>query len=455
MEKNLGKVLDGAKINEFNFVCRQPVSDEFIVAYGTFPNRSVTTIIGRVVDIIAINRYFTDVNAIQYIDEENQELHRYTVFKAQVQCIANIIDNKVVGPTTPPNPGTNVYAAPVSVLHNVLGSSTEGIHIGSLASNPDVPIRFAVDRLLRTHLAIIGHTGSGKSWLAKVIARELTEKNHRKVIIFDPANEYKDIISKINAQYISTSEFRYPLDLSFLGTIFSLSPSEKVLLGQSLRHSMSQLQLPISSDTKLEISSSKRHSITTLEIAQGLRGNGKVVNSVRSKLAQIELQLSNTPTNFNLQKSTIFHIAGTNSVKQQIALRYCLDHIISLRTAAQIPPLLLIIEEAHNYVPSLSTSLCKSDIIYIARQGRKLGLSLCLVTQRPRHVDPTVLSQCGNMFLFRMQNVDDVDHVLSLSPVSNPNIRKKLFGLWIGECLALGDILNFLAVSKIKDYRLR
>ncbi len=54
---------------------------------------------------------------------------------------------------------------------------------------------------------------------------------------------------------------------------------------------------------------------------------------------------------------------------------------------------LIIIEEAHNYIPSVRSTLCKEAIVRVAREGRKYGISLCFITQRPRNFDQTAFSQ--------------------------------------------------------------
>jgi len=83
-------------------------------------------------------------------------------------------------------------------------------------------------------------------------------------------------------------------------------------------------------------------------------------------------------------------------------------------------PLTLVCEEAHRYVPAearLGFEPCKRAIAKIAKEGRKYGVALCIVSQRPSEVDPTILSQCNTVFALRMSN--DRDQALIRSAVSD------------------------------------
>ena len=83
-------------------------------------------------------------------------------------------------------------------------------------------------------------------------------------------------------------------------------------------------------------------------------------------------------------------------------------------------PVTLVCEEAHRYVPANATlgfEPCKRAIAKIAKEGRKYGASLCIVTQRPAEIDPTILSQCNTVFALRMSN--DRDQAIVASAVAD------------------------------------
>ncbi|HWK38961.1 MAG TPA: DUF87 domain-containing protein, partial [Hyphomicrobium sp.] len=105
-------------------------------------------------------------------------------------------------------------------------------------------------------------------------------------------------------------------------------------------------------------------------------------------------------------------------------------------------PLNLVCEEAHRYVPAsdhLGFEPCKRAIAKIAKEGRKYGVSLCIVSQRPAEVDPTILSQCNTVFALRMSNDRDQEIVTSAISDTGSGLLEFLPSLGQREALAFGD----------------
>jgi hypothetical protein len=105
-------------------------------------------------------------------------------------------------------------------------------------------------------------------------------------------------------------------------------------------------------------------------------------------------------------------------------------------------PLTLVCEEAHRYVPAadhLGFEPCKRAIARIAKEGRKYGVALCIVSQRPAEVDPTILSQCNTVFALRMSNDRDQEIVTSAITDTGSGLLEFLPSLGQREALAFGD----------------
>jgi len=105
-------------------------------------------------------------------------------------------------------------------------------------------------------------------------------------------------------------------------------------------------------------------------------------------------------------------------------------------------PLLVVLEEAHNYLRVNSKNIASRTIQQIAKEGRKYGIGLCLVSQRPSELDETVLSQCGTMISLRMNNNRDKAHVLGAMQDEMKNMVDMLSGLKTGEALITGESVN-------------
>jgi DNA segregation ATPase FtsK/SpoIIIE-like protein len=105
-------------------------------------------------------------------------------------------------------------------------------------------------------------------------------------------------------------------------------------------------------------------------------------------------------------------------------------------------PVTLVCEEAHRYVPvnsALGFEPCKRAIAKIAKEGRKYGASLCIVTQRPAEIDPTILSQCNTVFALRMSNERDQAIVASAVADTGSGLLEFLPSLGEREAIAFGD----------------
>jgi hypothetical protein len=109
---------------------------------------------------------------------------------------------------------------------------------------------------------------------------------------------------------------------------------------------------------------------------------------------------------------------------------------------AKAPPILLVCEEAHRYVPrddQTGFAPTKRSISRIAKEGRKYGLSLCLVTQRPSELSVSSLSQCNTIFALRLGNEHDLEFVRNAVPDSSRWLTDALPALNTQEALVLGD----------------
>jgi DNA helicase HerA-like ATPase len=105
-------------------------------------------------------------------------------------------------------------------------------------------------------------------------------------------------------------------------------------------------------------------------------------------------------------------------------------------------PITLICEEAHAYIPRESASQfagARKSMERIAKEGRKYGVGLAVVSQRPHEVSETVLSQCGTFICLRITNPDDQAYIRKLVPESEGDLVSVLAGLGRGEALILGE----------------
>ncbi|MDD3536118.1 MAG: DUF87 domain-containing protein, partial [Candidatus Cloacimonetes bacterium] len=115
-------------------------------------------------------------------------------------------------------------------------------------------------------------------------------------------------------------------------------------------------------------------------------------------------------------------------------------------------PVMIVCEEAHNYIPQSNDSMYKSSrksIERIAKEGRKYGLNLMVVSQRPSEVSSTIFAQCNNFIALRLTNDNDQHYIRRLLPESSSAITEILPNLSPGECLVVGDAVVIPAIIQM------
>lgn len=115
-------------------------------------------------------------------------------------------------------------------------------------------------------------------------------------------------------------------------------------------------------------------------------------------------------------------------------------------------PFMLVCEEAHNYIPKnggAEYAASKHSIERIAKEGRKYGLNLMVVSQRPSEVSETIFSQCNNFIVLKLTNINDQNCIKNLLPDNNASLVDVLPTLSAGECLVVGDAVPLPAVIKL------
>ncbi|MFJ5162057.1 ATP-binding protein [Pantoea sp. NPDC088449] len=116
-------------------------------------------------------------------------------------------------------------------------------------------------------------------------------------------------------------------------------------------------------------------------------------------------------------------------------------------------PVLLVCEEAHNYVPASDYAAYRASrksIERIAKEGRKYGLSLMVISQRPSEVSPTIFSQCNNFVALRLTNKTDQNYIKGLLPENTNSISDFLPSLTSGEALVVGDAVLMPSIVQLE-----
>ncbi|MEM0476296.1 MAG: ATP-binding protein, partial [Candidatus Aenigmatarchaeota archaeon] len=116
-------------------------------------------------------------------------------------------------------------------------------------------------------------------------------------------------------------------------------------------------------------------------------------------------------------------------------------------------PIFVIIEEAHILIPKEFDTFSKYWASRIAREGRKFGVGLCLVSQRPKALDANVLSQANNMIILKLVEPNDQKYVQAASEMLTDELLVHLSSLNIGEAIVIGPMIKIPALVKIHEFQ--
>jgi hypothetical protein len=146
---------------------------------------------------------------------------------------------------------------------------------------------------------------------------------------------------------------------------------------------------------------------------------------------------------------TVIDLSGTPSVVTDTivgaVLRIMYDGLFwgrSLSSGGRRRPLLLVLEEAHRYLPKESAGRAQAVVRRIAKEGRKYGVGLMLVSQRPSEIDTTILAQCGTLMAMRLTNESDRSQIRSCASDNLEGLFAMLPILRTGEALVVGEAVG-------------
>ena len=367
---------------------------------------------------------------------------------------------------------TAVVYAPPAAAH---------VRIGQLRHDPDLPACLATDSLLGKNLAVLGSTGSGKSCAVAVVLQVLLDAHpFAHVLVVDPHNEYAAALGE-RALRLDPGNLELPYWLLTFEEIAVVLTSgedgrayaEGAILRDAIVRAKHLYAGPtaaenshITADTpvpyrlsdlsavieagmgnlnKPEGAAAYRHLLSRLASVREDRRYGFMFQSLylRDNLDAILGRLLRLPVAG--KPVTLLDISGVPSEVVNVVVSLLCRLIFEFALWSErehSPPLLLVCEEAHRYVPRDGLPVfepTRRAIDRIAKEGRKYGVSLCLVSQRPSELSTSSLSQCGTVVALRMSNERDQQFVRNALPDGFDWLIGALPALGTGEAVIVGE----------------
>lgn len=410
-------------------------------------------------------------------------------------------------------PPKKVEPADINEIKKIFEESLDDnkkFNFAKLSSNHTISVPVDGDKFFSKHIAIVGSTGSGKSHtVAKIIQNAVHGKNgeydgmnNSHVIIFDIHSEYKSAFP--NARFIDITTLRLPywlLNSDELQELFIDTESndhnqrnvfKEAVVESKKNHFMGDEEkkekIHFDSPLKFEIKDVILHAKDkNTEKKDGRQGSlfGKLSNFIsrfENKLTDRRLdfllgdasrdttfeEVLKTLIGYGEEKSnvTVIDLSGvpfdvlsiTVSLISRILFEYGYYYkklrIMESGNENEINnvPLLLVYEEAHKYAPNNEAAKYRASreaIERIAKEGRKYGITLLLVSQRPSEISETIFSQCNNFLAMRLTNPTDQNYVKRLLPDTMGNLIDMMPTLKVGESLLIGDAVVLPSVVQI------
>jgi hypothetical protein len=397
-----------------------------------------------------------------------------------------------MNPRQPPAPGAKVYRADDSTLQRILNKKQMGevgsATIGSLLLRDldAVPISLDVKALVSTHMAILAGTGSGKSYTAGVLIEELLRPyNRAAVLIFDPHGEY-GTLKALRGHPAFTDEDGYAPQVQVLNPeqitirISSLNYADiKMLLPEMserqqaiLHKAFNNLQAKQRKNARWDIND-LIFEVNAADIVQDKNGGDQPGSSASALEWKLE-KLANSPyfhafehltprDLFEPGQVTVLQMNEISQEEQQVicaailrqanqARMNTLKEKITAEDENYLPyPIFILLEEAHRFAPAHEPSRCKAVIRTILSEGRKFGLGVGLITQRPGKLDSDVLSQCMSQFIMRIVNPVDQDSLKYGVEAAGRDLLKELPALTKGQVIISGMCVNTPVLCQVRQ----
>jgi uncharacterized protein len=472
---------------------------------GTGGGAPVRRVLGRIIKRVPLQLYpdtflaEPEISPAQVAAMVGYDSHTNELFELHVAIMGYYerATGSFINPWIPPQSGKQIFLADNEMLSHILsrkqqrqpGSAT----IGSLLTRaPDaVPIVLSVKDLVSTHLAIIASTGAGKSYLASVMIEELMQPHNKAcVLIIDPHGEYGTLDQIANSsQFTEQGEGR---SSGYRAQVKVYRPDQvKVRVSTlnmgDMRHLLSEMtekQQYLLSRALRKVNEVKRGTpwgtadlkaaIKAVSRQKGDEENEGADDSstVHALTWRVEQRFENSYTFDDIQhldlpeifkpgQCTVLQLNDIDERDQQVVVATLLRRLNQARMDTErgkvhsgemyLPyPVFILLEEAHHFAPSGTEVVSTAILKQVLAEGRKFGIGVGLISQRPGKLDADVLSQCQTQCIMRIVNEIDQKSVAAAIEGVGRDLLDNLPALSKGQVIVAGAAVNTPVICRVR-----
>jgi uncharacterized protein len=387
-----------------------------------------------------------------------------------------------------PVPDTPVYLAEDADLSVAFAIYQRyGFSVGQVSLFENQRAYLDANKFFGKHIAVLGSSGSGKSCAVASMLQKVSKYPDTNIIILDIHNEYQKAFEG-SCNHLDIAEFELPYWLMNFDELREMFVDEKDenassqitvlkdLVIMSKKGKNPEMSTIITIDTPVyydlsEIRAKMQFLDSEKVTSGGIVKDGPFYGKFTRFLVRLDGKLNDPryafmfrPKKYILSitiNDLLSKILGADGSAQVTVLDLSgvpfdiVNTIVSLLARIIFDfnfwnpnrrdfPILLVFEEAHNYLPSNlnTTAAARKTVERIAKEGRKYGVSCMVVSQRPVEVSETILSQCNNYVILRLTNPLDQNYVRRLVPDSFASFTDVLPSLRQGEALIVGEAIS-------------
>src|SRR5438067_1331672 len=400
-----------------------------------------------------------------------------------------------VNPRIPPEPGDPVFLASSRTLADCLSPRHAGevgsAHVGSLLTREagEVPVVLSIKDVVSTHLAILASTGAGKSYTAGVLVEELMMPyNRAAVLVVDPHGEYDTLRTIEDDRRFHEERDGYKPEVKIFThervkvRFSSLTEADiKYLLpegtSEKMLHFLSQAfrQLTATRQNELWGYHDLRDEAKAQKYDGDARGEASNASSIEGLLWRLDSRFDKPNSIFSDNehiplaemflpgRCTVLQLSDIEQNEQQVAVATLLRRVnkarmMSVRGEAVRGsdndlsyPVFTLLEEAHRFAPAGQTVVSTNILKQILSEGRKFGVGVGLISQRPGKLDQDVLSQCMTQILLRIVNPIDQNNVAAAVEGASRDVLDELPALSKGQAIVVGASVNAPVLVSVRE----
>jgi DNA helicase HerA-like ATPase len=456
--REVGIILGSARPERVQFTAREAVRvGEYLVAetldgpvlYMVDKFENVSVLLSQELD------YVTAEEARRASAVNPRDRMRTGVARA-IGLIEELKRGRRIYPTVPPEPGASVTLADDGILSEVYNQKGKRwAEIGTLLRRSGVRVSVDLNAVASRHLAILAITGRGKSNFLALLAKRVAERNGTMVIV-DYHSEYVGLriprlrvtVPKLNPARLSAEE------LADVVGVRATADKQRAMLGKVVDR-----QLRTSQDFWNELENRLR-TIAESEKARD-RDTASRLLDIMERAKRIwgpifDQQARGLVDQIRPNTINVLDVSGFTEAQAQVLVSNLLEDLLEDRKNAVRgygarfdSPVIVAIEEAHVFVPSNESTYCSEVISKVAREGRKFGLSLILVSQRPSRLNADVVSQVGSFAISGLTHPADQSFVKTVTDEITDELGASLPSLNPGEMILVGSFVRAPALVKV------